>query len=133
MVEIEGIGAPGVREPIVVLERSGGVLFFRSVEIAERYLEAIDVESGECRAACDSEGTRLRLDVVVGPQSWVFLPVQHKAVKISRSIQPDAEEIEQLRSDLLAFLKRAGLTDPAVGHLQIGDLVRLGAERLHTG
>ncbi len=48
-----------IRPPIIV-DESGDVIVFASVEHAERYLEPIDVEENRC-VAYDSEGRLLKL------------------------------------------------------------------------
>lgn len=86
--------------PIFLME-SGDVSAFDSVESAEGYVEAIDVEAGEY-VAFDSVGRRLRMAVVHGVR-WG----RNVVISAAEDSSPEPGD-EALRSGLLRYAVAVG-------------------------
>lgn len=97
-------------KPPVIVDETGPIYIFESVEYAERYLEPIDVEDNRY-VAFDSEGRLLRL-----------LPT-HPRISIEA-----AEEVpnhgEVVRELLIQFLKNCGSVDPNLSSLSLQELAK---------
>ena len=97
-------------KPPIIVDETGPIYVFESIEYAERYLEPIDVEDNRY-VAFDSAGRLLRLTAT--PQS----------VNIEA-----AEEIpnhgEVARELLIKFLKDCGSTDPQLSSFSLEELAR---------
>jgi hypothetical protein len=121
--------ASEVKSPLVVNEQ-GALLFFESVDDAERYLEAIDVEDGRY-SAFDSEGRSLLLTTVDERRPVLFglLKVPSKQV-IVEAEQAEPAQAEALRENLAAFLRHLGVPAAELGDsVPLESLLRLAIER----
>ena len=99
-----------MKAPVIVCEQ-GGLLFFKSVDDAESYLEAIDVDEGRY-TAYDREGKNLRLTTVDEQRPVLFgvLRAHRRRVRIEPE-RGDARPAGSLRQELLTYLR--GLDIPA--------------------
>jgi hypothetical protein len=102
--------------PPIIIDARGDLLFFKTAERAEGYVEEVDVENDEYRAVFDSEGHRYKLTVrpselrLAGPVS-----VNVRRVVIEPDDHPDAQE--ELRRLLVDYLGRATDETPTLAEL----------------
>ena len=97
-------------KPPVIVDETGDIDVFESVEAAEIYLEPIDVENDRF-VAFDSVGRLLRL-----------LPTTPRVTIESAEEFPN--HAGRLRELLIQFLKDCGSTDPDVSKLEVPELVQ---------
>jgi hypothetical protein len=125
-----GLGAtPRGREmtPPLVLDARGELLFFRSAESLEGYVEEIDIENGEYGHCWDAEGRLLALAVrprevkILGFVSW-----QVRQPSITQT-EADPRHAAELRSALVSFLEALGTR--ALGARSLAELIELGSTR----
>jgi hypothetical protein len=94
--------------PPIVIDARSELLFFRTADAAQSYVEEIDIENGEYGDCWDSEGRLLRLEIEVGEERilGVFrMKFQHP---ILRELESEPTHGDQLRATLIAFLERLG-------------------------
>jgi hypothetical protein len=103
--------------PIIVVE-SGDILFFRSLSIAEHYLEPIDVRNNEY-ITYDSEGRLLRL-----------VPCEY-TVKIELA-EEEPTHAEKLREALLAFFTKVGFATDLLLQASLEELILEGLSNYET-
>jgi hypothetical protein len=106
-----------MKVPIIVVE-SGDILFFRSLSIAERYLEPIDVRNNEY-IAYDSEGRSLRL-----------IPCEHR-VKIELA-EEKSTDADKLKEALLAYFTRVGFAPDLLLRASLEELILEGLSNYET-
>ena len=98
-----------IEAPIIV-EETGSTYIFDSIEVAESYLEPIDVEA-ERFVAFDSRGRLLRL-----------LPTTPLiTIEAAEEVPNHAEPVREL---LIKFLYDCGSTDPNLSSLTLQQLVQ---------
>ena len=94
-----------IKNPII-LDENGNLLFFRSIDIAERYMEPEDIKNNEY-IAYDGEGRLLKLELAENERSifFGFFKVTQFKVKIlsTERIPSHKQELEQ---KLLEFLQK---------------------------
>lgn len=118
--------------PPIIINEHGDVVFFKSVEEAERSLEAIDVESHEYDAY-DAEGRVLQLSVKTGQTSTLLglLRAEVKTVAIAPLDDQPQDARDRLRAVLADFLSRQGGATESLGSESLESLLRLSIE--HAG
>jgi hypothetical protein len=87
----------------IILDEHGDVMVFETVDHAQRAVEPIDVANGEY-VAYDSAGRLLAVEVSPSDQQIVI-----------REAESEAKHSEKLRTTLMRFLLRAGVTDDIAG------------------
>lgn len=97
-------------EPPVIIDESGDTDVFETVESAELYLEAIDVEDNRF-IGFDSRGRLLRL-----------LPTTPRITIELAELVPNHSE--QLRVVLIEFLSACGCAEPDLSDLTLQQLVQ---------
>lgn len=118
-----------MRLPIIVNEH-GDVSIYRSVEQAERALEAIDVQNGEY-VAYDAQGRPLVLSVVVEEKAGPFGLFPRRIENVRLTEDPTAEADEAgLRALLVQFLDRAGISPNDVKDEDISSFVNAMVEKI---
>lgn len=103
--------------PIIVVE-SGDILFFRSLSIAERYLEPVDVRNNEY-VAYDSEGRLLRL------------VLSEHTVKIELE-EEEPTNADKLKEALLAFFTEVGFATDLLLQASLEELILEGISNYET-
>lgn len=103
----------GIKTPIV-LNDSGDVQMFDSVESVERYIEPIDAENLDCEVF-DADGNLLVPEVVSEPK-WPFGLAKLKRVVLTAANRKPASK--RLTDVLEAFLSSKGIELPVERGLQ---------------
>jgi hypothetical protein len=106
-----------MKAPIIVVE-SGDILFFRSLSIAEHYLEPIDVRNNEY-IAYDSVGRLLRL-----------VPCEH-IVRIELA-EENPTHADKLKEALLAFFTEVGFATDLLLQASLEELILDGLSNYET-
>lgn len=116
-----------VKSPLVVNE-NGNLMFFASVQDAERYLEPVDVRNGEY-VAYDADGRRLDLSVESERVPALFGMTHDDVERVRvRAAGDAAPRPGELRAALLAFLRATGRAPAGTEGLSLHALVALAAE-----
>lgn len=118
-----------MRLPIIVNEH-GDISIYRSVEQAERDLEAIDVQNGEY-VAYDAQGQPLVLSVVVEEKAGPLglFPRHIENVRMTEDPTAKADEAG-LRALLVQFLDRAGISLNDVRDEELSSFVNALVEKI---
>jgi hypothetical protein len=103
--------------PIVVVE-PGDILFFRSLSIAERYLEPIDIRNNEY-VAYDSEGRLL------------LLVLCEHTVKIELE-EEEPTHADKLKEAVLAFFTEVGFATDLLSQASLEELILEGISNYET-
>jgi hypothetical protein len=106
-----------MKVPIIAVE-SGDILFFRSLSIAERYLEPIDVRNNEY-IAYDSEGRLLCLT-----------PCEY-TVKIELA-EENPTHADKLKEALLDFFTNVGFETELLSQASLKELILEGLSNYET-
>jgi hypothetical protein len=96
-----------MKPPIVVDARSE-LLFFRTADAAQGYVEEIDIENGEYGDCWDSEGRLLRLEIEVREERILGMLKTKFQRPVLRELESEPTHRDQLRAALIAFLERLG-------------------------
>ena len=99
-------------QPPIIVNETGAIDVFDSVEAAERYLEPIDVAKNRF-VAFDSEGRLLRLTAT------------SLRVTIEAAEDPP-QHVEDARQLLIKLLGDVGVTEANVSEKSLADLVEIG-------
>jgi hypothetical protein len=114
-----------VQPPIIVDARSE-LLLFRSVELAEAWLEAIDVRNGEYAAAYDSEGRRLEVGTKIVTRRVLLVPTKVELASLTAT-DDQVSHVPELRELLKTHLLKDQVDAASQG--SVGSLVALAVER----
>ena len=96
-------------KPPIILGPETDILFFKSVKEAERYMEPIDVKSGEYPFVYDSEGYLLVPEVVSREVRSLFGIIKTTVECVSiRKVEPNGKKVNKLRSVLERFISFHG-------------------------
>jgi hypothetical protein len=114
-----------IRSPIIV-DAGSELLFFRDVERAEAYLEAVDVRNGEYSAAYDSDGRALTLGTKIVARH-VFFGLVPTKIESASLVATEADRAPQLRELLTKHvIKDEATTAP---QRPLATLVTMAVER----
>jgi hypothetical protein len=114
----------------VIVDDDGDLTFFASSEDAELYLEPWAVE--EEISVYDSEGRLLEIGVDRGESSLMFgLWKADVDYVVIRAVEDEPGHAPQLRSTILAFFDRLGISLEDSDELPLRELVRRGVK--HVG
>lgn len=109
-----------MRPPFVLVDNTGDIEVFDTVQELEQYAEPVDVRLNEY-VAYDAEGRLLDLrceEVVSGR----FLRVRLSVVRVVEAEQEPAH-LDDLRRSLLRFLSRLGDNETVCEQLSLSDLL----------
>jgi len=95
--------------PPIILDETGAIDVFGSIEAAESYMEPIDVEDNRY-VAFDSEGRLLRI-----------LTTPNVTLEAAEEVP---NHVEQVREILIRLLRYCGSTDPDLSSLPLKELVQ---------
>lgn len=124
-------------EPPIIVDNHGDILFFASVEKAEKYLEPIDVENDEY-VAYDSVGHLLNL--TIQERKWretnflrFFKPNEYTVERVIIELaEAEPTHEDQLRERLIYFFALVGEDKDWLLRATLKELVRRGIERHKT-
>lgn len=118
----------------IIIDNSGDLLIFSSIEQAQQYLEPIDVHNKEY-IAYDSEGRLLKLNVTREKSDLRRLPTfadsgEHITLQPAESEPLHAAE---LQSKLIQYFAQVGEARKWLRNATLAELVQKGVEKYVTG
>jgi hypothetical protein len=101
--------------PPIFLDNKGDLSVFDSIELAEGYVEAIDVRNDEY-VGYDSEGRLLSFRIVPGPGAYVeYVKIEDAEATPSRSAE--------LRAKIISYLVAVGYPEKDLQNLSLREVV----------
>lgn len=112
-------------KPPLIVESSSEILFFKSIENAEAYIEPIDVRDGVYKNIYDTEGKRLKLKVIKETGTSLFGLYKYTIEKIVIEYDGNTNNYSsELRKTIIQYLSKIDVGVPendiykkSLGHL----------------
>jgi hypothetical protein len=110
-------------KPPLVIRSSGDVFFCRSIEAAERELEAVDVRHGEY-TGYDRDGRLLLIDVITETVP-IFFGLGTAAIERVRIgvAEKEPTHMAEARAAVLGYLDRIGIGTRGMSDLTLAELI----------
>lgn len=115
-----------MKTPIILIEEITSVMLFLSVEEAEEYMEAIDVNDGVYRGY-DAEGYPLNVGTCAVMEKnpwWLGGPAKREYVKIADMPQEKAK-VDELKDLLKRYYRRLAQNKPEQFPIKVDDQMGL--------
>lgn len=115
-----------MKTPIIIIEELSSVMLFLSVQAAEEYMEAIDVNDGIYQGY-DAEGHPLKVSTCAVMEEnpwWLGGPAKREYVKITDMPQEKAR-VDELKDILKRYYRRLAQNKPEQFPIKVDDQMEL--------